>query len=298
MVSQDPIASIRADKTVGFAGDDFKFNATSNLSNALLSYEWSVLESDGGKTLFTSKNQSFNYKFPRMGDFVVRLKTTSAGGKEDTDNLRIQIDSKNPIANFDAKPINSETPNTIVLDATKSFDPDSLDSSKLQFNWTIDGERVDLDNPSRGGAIGQYTFSTKGNHTILLDLTNEQGKTTQAKKDIQIDSLLAVKLVTTPKISQLGNSVAFVAESKEATVFEWDFGDGETINTGESRVFHEYKKSGTYDVRLLVRGSADAGASNSILRRVYITDADAPFASIGVKQGSDFLQPLPNACPA
>ncbi len=233
-----------------------------------------------------------------MGDFVVRLKTTSAGGKEDTDNLRIQIDSKNPIANFEAKPINAETPNTIVLDATRSFDPDSLDASRLQFNWTIDGERVDLDNPSRGGAIGQYTFSTKGNHTILLDLTNEQGKTTQAKKYIQIESLLSVKLVTTPKISQLGNSVAFVAESKEATVFEWDFGDGEKVNSNEPRVFHEYKKSGIYDVRLLVRGSADAGASNSILRRVYITDADSPFASIGVKQGSDFIQPISNACPA
>lgn len=298
LISQDPIASIRADKTTGFAGDDFKFNATSNLSNALLTYEWNVMESDGGKSLFTSKNQSINYKFPRMGDFVVRLKTTSAGGKEDTDNLRIQIDSKNPIANFEAKPINSETPNTIALDATRSFDPDSLDASKLLFNWTIDGERVDLDNTSRAGSLGQYTFSTKGTHTILLDLTNEQGKTTQSKKEIQIESLLSVKLITTPKITQLGKSVALVAESKEATVFEWDFGDGEKENSSESRVFHTYKKSGTYDARLLVRGNADAGTSNNIVRKVYVTDADSPFAHIGVKNGSDSMEPTPDACPA
>lgn len=231
-----------------------------------------------------------------MGDYVVRLKTTSAGGKEDTDNLRITIDSKDPIASFDARAVNSETPNTIIFDATRSFDPDSLDASKLQFTWTIDGERVDLDNSSRGGMLGQYTFSTKGNHTILLDVTNEQGKTKQAKKDLQIDSLLSVKLITTPKISQLGRQVALVAESKEATVFEWDFGDGEKENTGESRAFHTYKKAGTYAVQLIVRGNADAGTSNSITRKVYITDADSPFADITVKKGSDAIEITPNAC--
>lgn len=253
LISQDPIASIRANKTTGFAGDDFKFNATSNLSNALLTYEWSILEADSGKSLYTTKNQSINYKFARMGDYIVRLKTVSAGGKEDTDNLRVQIDSKNPIANFEAKSINSETPNTISFDATRSFDPDSLDSSKLTFVWTIDGEQIELDNSLRSGMLGQYTFNTKGMHTVLLDITNEQGKTTQAKKDIQISSLLSVKLIVTPKITPIGTSVAIVAESKEATVFEWDFGDGETENSGEARIFHTYKKSGTYNVRLTVR---------------------------------------------
>ena len=79
IISQDPIASIRADKTTGYAGDDFKFQATSNLVNTMLSYEWSILESDSGKNLFSMKGQVLNYKFPRMGNYVVKLKTTSAG---------------------------------------------------------------------------------------------------------------------------------------------------------------------------------------------------------------------------
>lgn len=298
LICQDPIASIRADKSTGFAGDDFKFSASSNLVNAILTYEWSIMEADGGKQLFTSKSQSINYKFPRMGDYVVRLKTLSAGGKEDTDNLRITIDSKQPIANFEVRSASSETPNVIFLDATRSYDPDSLDASKLTFAWTIDGERVDLDNSSRAGALGYYTFTTKGNHTVVLDLANEQGKTAQFKKDFRVDSLLSVKLVATPKISQLGQNVAFVAESKEATVFEWEFGDGAHENTNESRVFHVYKKSGTYDVRLTVRGNADAGASNTISRKIYVTDADSPFAAISVKKGSDAVEFTPGACPS
>jgi PKD repeat protein len=296
LVSQDPIASIRTDKTTGFAGDDFKFSATSNLSNALLTYEWSIMEADSGKSLFVTKNQSINYKFPRMGDYIVKLKTTSSGGKEDTDNMRIQIDSKNPVASFEVKPINSEMPNTLQFDATRSFDPDSLDASKLSFNWTIDGERVELDNSLRNGMLGQYTFTTKGTHAILLDITNEQGKTTQEKKDFQVESLLSVKLITTPKISQLGTRVALVAESKEATVFEWDYGDGEKENTSEAQTTHTYKKSGIFDVRLTVRGNADAGNSNSIARKVYISETDTPMAVIGVSRGTDLLEMTEDAC--
>lgn len=174
ILSQDPIASIRAEKTVGFAGEEFKFQATSNIGNGLFRFEWSVLESDGGKVLYTSKSQAMNYKFPRMGFYTVKLKTTSAGGNEDTDNLSIRIDSRDPTANFEVRMLSSEQPNIASIDATRSYDPDSKDASKLNFSWTIDGERVELDNSQRNGAIGEFMFTTKGTHSIVLDLTNEQ----------------------------------------------------------------------------------------------------------------------------
>ncbi len=293
---QDPIASIRTDKTTGFAGDDFKFQATSNAAGVLLTYDWSILESDTGKILYTTKASSINYKFPRMGNYVVKLKTLSSSGREDTDNVSIHIDSKDPIVQFEVKAASAETPNMILLDATKSYDPDSLDASKLTFNWTIDGERVDLDNSSRNGALGYYTFTTKGTHNIVLDLGNQQGKVTNGKKEFNVESLLSVKLIVTPKISQLGAPVALVAESKEATVFEWDYGDGSSENTSESRAFHTYKKAGTYDVRLTVRGNPNAGNSNTISRKVYVSDADSPFASISVKQGQDSVEPVSGIC--
>ena len=296
--SQDPIASVRTDKTSGFAGEEFKFSAASNVGNGLFVYEWNVLDSDaGGKNLASAKGQTFNYKFPRMGNYVVRLKTLSAGGKEDIDNATITINSKDPVAQFESRSVSSEMPNTVLIDATRSYDPDSLDASKLSFAWTIDGERVELDRSSRAGAIGEYTFTTKGNHTIVLDLTNEQGKITQLKKEFRVDSLLAVKLIATPKITQLGTQVTLVAESKEATVFEWDYGDGTKENTSESRAFHTYKTAGTYNVRLVVRGGEEAGASNTISRTVYITDANSPFAAIGIKRDQDVIELTDGACP-
>jgi PKD repeat protein len=298
LISQDPIASIRSDKSSGFAGEEFKFSAASNVGNGLFTYEWSILDTDaGGKVLATSKGQTLNYKFPRMGNYVVRLKTLTAGGREDIDNYAVTINSKDPVAQFELKAVSSELPNTITIDATRSYDPDSLDASKLNFAWTIDGERVELDKSTRNGATGEYTFSTKGNHSVVLDLTNEQGKITQLKKEFRVDSLLAVKLIVTPKITQLGTPVTLVAESKDATVFEWDYGDGTRENTAESRAFHTYKTAGTYTARLTVRGGEEAGASNSISRTVYVADANAPFAVISVKRDQDMMEPVSGACP-
>ena len=150
LISQDPIASIRSDKSSGFAGEEFKFSAASNVGNGLFTYEWSILDSDaGGKVLATTKGQTLNYKFPRMGNYVVRLKTLTAGGREDVDNYAVIINSKDPVAQFDHRALSSELPNTVAIDATRSYDPDSLDSSKLSFAWTIDGERVELDQSPR-----------------------------------------------------------------------------------------------------------------------------------------------------
>lgn len=292
----DPMATIRADKAEGFANEDFKFQANPNLGGTPLTYEWNILEADGGKLLYTAKVATANYKFPRMGRYVVRLKTMTPSGKQDVDTLSITINSKDPVALFDSRTTGQESPNTLQFDATKSYDPDSLEASKLTFSWNIDGERIELDNSQRNGAIGRYTFSTLGTHKVALEITNEQGKTSTLTKDIEISSLLSVKLSMTPKIGQMGTPVNFVAESKEAGVFEWNFGEGGSAEISSvGRISHTYKKSGTYDVTLVVRG-ANAGGQNSITRKVYVTEANAPFALIGLKIDSNFVQPTSGAC--
>lgn len=231
-----------------------------------------------------------------MGRYVVRLKTMTPSGKNDIDSLTVTINSKDPVPLFDTKTAGQESPNIILFDATKSYDPDSMEASKLTFSWNIDGERVELSDSQRNGAIGRYTFSTLGTHKISLEITNEQGKTSTLRKDIEISSLLAVKLSATPKIASMGSPVHFVAESKEANVFEWTFGDDSTTEvTSAGRVSHTYKKSGTYDVRLVVRG-ANAGGQNTITRKVYVTEANSPFSLIGLKMDSEFVQPTANAC--
>ena len=291
---RDPISSIRSDKTNGFPRDEFHFNASSSAAALNLGYSWQITELDNEKSLFTSNLQNISYKFPRTGKYAVKLRTLASNGKEDYDTLIVTIEGRDPIASFETKTLSTETPNTLVLDATKSYDPDNLDSSNLDYAWIIDGIRTNLANSVRNGAIGRYTFDTVGTHHIALEVSNKDGKTISANKDITINSLLSVKLITSPKIAKAGSSVAIIADSKEAQTFEWQFGDGETDTSITGRVNHVYKKAGTYSLTLTVRGRNSD--SNSISRKVYVTDSTNPFAIITLKRDGEEIIPTADSC--
>ncbi len=181
-----------------------------------------------------------------------------------------------------------------MFDGTKSYDPDNMDSSNLNFSWIIDGVRTDLANPARNGALGRYTFDTIGTHKITLEASNKDGKTISYNRDITIDSLLSIKLITSPKIGQVGTPVSIIADSDEAQTFEWQFGDSETDTSTTGRVSHTYKKAGTYSVNLTVRGRNSD--SNSITRKVYIMDSTHPFAIVTLKRDNEEIIPTPDSC--
>ena len=48
--------------------------------------------------------------------------------------------------------IKNEKPNTIVFDASKSYDPDSNSRKNLTYAWKIDGQSITLDNLENDGA--------------------------------------------------------------------------------------------------------------------------------------------------
>lgn len=180
------------------------------------------------------------------------------------------------------------------MDATKSYDPDNLDGSNLNYAWIIDGVRSDLSNPTRNGAMGRYTFDTVGTHKITLEVSNKEGKTVTYNKDVNIDSLLSIKLMISPKIVQVGSPVSFIADSKEAQAFEWQFGDSGTDTSTNGRVSHTYKKAGTYSVSLAVHGRNSN--SNTISRKVYVMDSNNPFAIITLKRDNEEIIPTADAC--
>lgn len=290
----NPIASIQADKLSGFSNDDFKFQASTFFAAGQLRYEWNITDLAAERVIYNQNTQNITFKFPRSGKYAVKLKTNDAAGREDIDTSIVTIESRNPVAQFNSRVPNPELPGTYLLDATTSYDPDSQDSARLTFDWTIDGQRIELENPSRNGALGKYTFNTLGTHNVTLDVTNQDGKVSSSKQTVNVTSLLAVKLRFTPRIVQAGSQVTFIADSQDAKVFEWTFGDGQNDTMSVGRATHSYKKSGAYDVTLTVRGSDSQ--VNTITRRVYVVDADTPFALIGLKADSEELTPTPDTC--
>ncbi len=291
---RDPIASIRVDKLDWFVWDDFKLSTFSVFNTTKLDYEWKIVDLSNDQVVFSSALENISFKFRKTGKFSVRLKSRSASWREDTDTRVITIETRDPVGSFETRQTSSETPNYYLFDGTLSYDPDTFDNSKLKYSWFFDWQKVDLENSQRGWARGYYTFDSLWTHKIVLEVSNQEWKTVSVKKDLQVDSLLSVKLNFVPKIVKIWNPVMFIANSKEAISYEWNFWDDNTNVTNSPKISHTYKKSWTYNVSLTVKW--DNNSSNTISRNVYVTYWDSPFALISVKSDNEDYFPTAGGC--
>lgn len=85
------------------------------------------------------------------------------------------INSKPPVADFSSTVPLANKPNRVLLDASRSFDPDFSDDGKLTYTWYIDGERVNLEDANTSGSVGYYVFDTIGNHDVSLEVRDPDG---------------------------------------------------------------------------------------------------------------------------
>jgi PKD repeat protein len=294
---RDPIARIQssADSKTGNVGDEIRFNANTSYSDLQLKFFWEIVDLSNNKMVLQSGQRNVSYTFNKIGRYQIRLRTTTPLAKEDTDTITITIEPREPIASFDSKMSNQETPNIVTLDATRSYDPDTFSSAGLKYEWSVDGTIVQLDNPSRNGALGTYTFNTLGNHRVVLRVYNESGRETLVNRDIQIDSLLSVRYSASPKVARAGQSVTIFVDAPKASIFEWTFGDGTNDTTTTGRATHQYKTAGAYNVTVRVREGNTKG-ENSINRTVHVVGANSPFAYIGLTQDAQTLYEQSGQC--
>lgn len=299
LVVRDPSAIITLDKDSGFIGEDFRMSAlTYFTNNPNILYSWKVLgDESGGKPLITKEGMNFSYKFPKVGNYIVTLTSRSPNGQEDQDSKTITIESHDPIVNLETpKPVSREKPNTFIFDASRSFDPDTNTSKDLTYSWMIDGNKVTLDNPEKGGAIGKYTFTDKGSHTVSVVVSNVYGKVTTVDKTFEVTSTLTLSLNVVPRAAPINTNVSFQARSPKASFYEWNVGDGSPLIQGVSdNIEHIYKKTWVYTVSLTVR-SADQTESNTTEQKVYVTDTNSPFALIDIRNGSNTIIDDPGSC--
>lgn len=277
----DPIAKIDSSRADGFAGDLFTFTAKSSRSNQSFTYRWEIIDIEKDAIIAQSADAIFTYTFLNKGKYNVRLSVRSPSGEVDQDTRVVYITSQAPIAEFSTQIPFSYEPNRVKLDASMSFDPDVSDDARLTYTWMVDGNKVVLEDPSQNGSMGFYTFNTLGTHTITLDVMDPDGIMTSKKTDITIDSLLSVKVNAFPRVIQRNGFIKFVAESPQAEVFEWDFGDGKTSGWNFDKVTHTYETSGTFNAVVTVTDKD--GRTNTYQKPVFVSDSNSPYALITPK---------------
>lgn len=279
-----PIATIQTTADEGFIGDKVTFKARPSGKVKDLTYSWEIINIDKDESLLKKEGSVFTYTFANKGKFNVKLKVTEPTGDTDVDTKIIYINSRPPVAEFTTRPQRPNRPNTIVLDGSRSYDPDYTDDGNLKYNWIIDGEKVVLENPNYNGSVGTYTFDSVGDHSVALEVVDPDNITSTKKSKVSVSSILAVDLLTFPRVIQRSQFIKLQADSKEATFYEWEFGDGEKIGSKTGDVRHVYQRSGVFDVKVTVRDSG--GGVNTDTKKVYVGNSDTPVSMLQVEKWS------------
>ena len=104
------------------------FSAISYFTNTTnVEYSWQIQDDNNKKIVSSLPGSSLKYKFDKIGNYIITLTARSPNGDIDTDSRQITIESRAPMENLESpKPANTETPNILVFDASKSYDPDTM----------------------------------------------------------------------------------------------------------------------------------------------------------------------------
>jgi len=205
-------------------------------------YSWDFGDNSGSQV---RNPQQHYYTF--YGDYTIRL---IVGGDHcsDTAFSSIIVLPTKPIASFtggdkDCGPLGIQFKNT----------------SKYaeRYEWDFgDGNKSPLKDP-------YHEYGIPGSYTVTLTVWGAGGEDQVSIRDVvEVYPIPTAFFKVRPEgvaVKIPGNSHYFSNMSENASIFHWDFGDG---NTSEERnPFYEFKEPGIYDVTLLV--SNEHGCENS-----------------------------------
>lgn len=239
------------------------------------SYQW-TLQGSGGNVNGDTTQQSLRLEYGSAGEkraTVTVTDTTGKNGRTCTDSATVSVNDGNtpPTANANG-PYSGTAGVAISFSSAGSTDSGGTIAA---YTWNFgDGGSSTEANPS-------YTFTTAGNYTVTLTVTDDGGETGTDSTSAAISDPPPANAPPTadangPYASTVGQPVTFSSagstDSDGSIVsYVWDFGDG-SIESGESPN-HTYTALGSYTVTLTV--TDDQGDTGTATAQANISEAVA-----------------------
>ena len=141
-------------------------------------------------------------------------------------------------------------PLTVFLDGSTSTDPEGY---PLTYNWDFG------DGSIGSGASLNHTYSSVGNYTAILTVTDNIGQIDQDTVPITVNTTNTPPSVNPTASPNSGEAPLLVTLSANASdpdagavlTYEWDFGDGTPKSTANP-ITHTFTAAGVYTVKLVV----------------------------------------------
>ncbi len=262
-------------------------------------YEWKITPVSQGAPQDASFENSganlrvINHKFKYPLKYNISLTVTGDNGATSTFEVTNYIvESNPPVAVFDYEiPLKSK-PGEVLLDASRSYDPDSEDTK--QYLWTISPGQKGVDFEfleAEDTVLSKVKFLRKGDFKITLRVSDSLNteEFDEESKEIKIENILDIAFANSQEVTAVLNEegkapMDFKILSENAVAYEIDFGDGDISNgeiSQEKTITHTYTTGGRYAVKVTVYDIEDN--DNSIEKRIFIGSGNGkPVAKIDV----------------
>jgi parallel beta-helix repeat protein len=150
-----------------------------------------------------------------------------------------------PVARFTCAPRLPIVGETVVFDASGSYDPDGNITAYI---WDFG------DGTSAEGVVVTHAYAVAGSYTVALTVVDDDGANATSTVTMHVLNITVASFSWAPSLPLIGETVIFIAENDyphEKVTYMWNFGDGDT-DFGEGWTTHHYNEVGTYTVTLTV----------------------------------------------
>jgi len=260
--------ALEADANGPYSGticDAIQFTGSATGGIPPYTYHWDF--GDGN----TSDEQNPTHQYTTPGNYTVVLTVTDDVGHTDDDVTYASV--VHPDVEADANGPYSGEPGTPIQFTGSA----SGGCPPYSWSWDFgDGGSSNEQNPT-------HTYSTQGNYTVTLTVTDDMGYTGVDTTWVEITVELRAN-ADGPYSAKVGEDISFTGSATGGVPpysWSWDFGDGGSSN--EQNPVHAYDTEGVYTVTLTVtdsNGDSDSDTTTATITSEtppLVVDADGPY---------------------
>ena len=239
--------------TVAVSGID------SHDDGSIVSYEWNF--GDGSAVVM---GMDATHTYAKDGTYTITLLVTDDEGLSEsaTEQVTVQHEMLPPVASFTA------TMDWMIVSVDASASTDNY-GPIASYDWNFG------DGLTGTGVTATHIYAVEGPYTITLTVTDSDGQTSMATKDVQAmpePVNLAPNAVFTATMTYMSVSVDGSASNDPdgaITAYAWNFGDGST-GTGATAT-HTYATPGVKTITLTVTDNGVPSKTGSVSHDVTAT---------------------------
>ncbi|MGB9135286.1 MAG: PKD domain-containing protein [Candidatus Bathyarchaeia archaeon] len=265
--NEKPVASFVESAQTLYTGEAIYFDASASydLDGSISSYFWDFGDGSNSAAIVA------NHTYVDNGGYTVTLTVTDDVGARSTSTSTKVILNRSPVASFTESSTTVYTGETIMLNASGSYD---LDGTIVDFLWDFG------DGTNASGVIISHSYADNGTYTVALTVADDNGaqNSTTATK-IVLNSPPVAAFTESEETIHTGQSIVFNASSSYdpdgyVVSYFWDFGDGSNF-TGVV-VEHAYSISGVFTVTLNVTDEEGSSASVTATKTIVWNEPAVP----------------------